>query len=524
MDIDTGRRVKFFDVYVDCNNNCFDDVHGKSHELLCDKNIVPIGSNSDMGISAVSADIGCNFDGDELLSNLVRESEGGVLVNTLNTNSDNNGNQAFRDASQSPLSSVFSTLPNESSCWVDKVSGAFLLGRVTQAMDVLLHRRRLIVFSALLPTILVSAFIIDTMHSPALAADIDTVSVETVEEPRKLDRIHRGIYAGIGLGSSFLNPDTSEVPGVDVDDRTEIAGQLTLGLDFNKWASFELHYSELGEASLSPTGSIDYETFGASALFYAGKARHRYKRHGFTGFGRLGIGYLNNSRSGPEAAFERDNSTHVIFGFGLEYATRSGLGARLEAISFDEDVRLGLVSVLYRFGKNHHNVPIEQRSVQVPVVEPMVAAPAPAPLIVDRDYDGVLDATDRCQTSAPNAIVDSSGCEFVNGILGEVTFPSGSAYLPDRAKRKLDEVVLELKANPTIRFAISGHADSQGSEEYNQALSKRRVVSVDQYLNKSGISSSRYEHQVHGESKPVANNAVRDGRRSNRRVELNVIE
>jgi outer membrane protein OmpA-like peptidoglycan-associated protein len=45
---------------------------------------------------------------------------------------------------------------------------------------------------------------------------------------------------------------------------------------------------------------------------------------------------------------------------------------------------------------------------------------------------------------------------------------------------------------------------------------------VVEYLVGKGVAASRLDSAGYGESKPVADNATRDGRAQNRRVELNV--
>ena len=69
---------------------------------------------------------------------------------------------------------------------------------------------------------------------------------------------------------------------------------------------------------------------------------------------------------------------------------------------------------------------------------------------------------------------------------------------------------------------MSGYTDNSGPEEYNQALSERRTQSVASYLRTRGVAASRIDERGYGESSPVANNATREGRSQNRRVELEI--
>jgi OOP family OmpA-OmpF porin len=83
----------------------------------------------------------------------------------------------------------------------------------------------------------------------------------------------------------------------------------------------------------------------------------------------------------------------------------------------------------------------------------------------------------------------------------------------EQAKAILDE-------DKATRFTVAGHTDSTGPETYNQGLSLRRAASVRDWLIKNGIAASRLDVAGYGETQPKFDNATRDGRRLNRRVEL----
>jgi len=73
--------------------------------------------------------------------------------------------------------------------------------------------------------------------------------------------------------------------------------------------------------------------------------------------------------------FERVNETHFLFGAGLEYMTRVGLGVRLEGFAFDEDARFAQLGLIYRTGRREQ----VRQIVQAPVApEPVIVAPVPA--------------------------------------------------------------------------------------------------------------------------------------------------
>jgi outer membrane protein OmpA-like peptidoglycan-associated protein len=67
---------------------------------------------------------------------------------------------------------------------------------------------------------------------------------------------------------------------------------------------------------------------------------------------------------------------------------------------------------------------------------------------------------------------------------------------------------------------VYGHADSVGSDSYNQDLSERRAMNVASVLMNSGVIRQRVFTEGFGESRPIASNSTDDGRARNRRVEV----
>jgi len=143
----------------------------------------------------------------------------------------------------------------------------------------------------------------------------------------------------------------------------------------------------------------------------------------------------------------------------------------------------------------------------------------------DNDGDGVLDADDRCPNTPPNQGVDASGCPLIEALpdqvlLREVEFEFGSAELTGSSAAVLDKIAAALLAYPDESAEIGGHTDSSGPAEFNKKLSKQRAESVRQYLILKGIDASRLTSVGYGEDKPVADNATKEGRAQNRRVEI----
>ena len=105
----------------------------------------------------------------------------------------------------------------------------------------------------------------------------------------------------------------------------------------------------------------------------------------------------------------------------------------------------------------------------------------------------------------------------------DVLFDFDKAVIKPEGKSKLDDISNKAKGvNLEVVIAI-GHADSVGSDAYNQRLSVRRAESVKAYLVSKGIEANRVYTEGKGEKQPVADNKTADGRAKNRRVEIEVI-
>ena len=156
-----------------------------------------------------------------------------------------------------------------------------------------------------------------------------------------------------------------------------------------------------------------------------------------------------------------------------------------------------------------------ERDVFIGEATPDVAA-APR----DLDGDGVIDDRDQCPGTPRGAAVDSRGCWVVKGL----RFATDSAVIDAKGKKSLDEVAEVLKKNPKLHVRIDGYTDSTASDAHNQALSERRADAARRYLTSAGINKGRLKAKGFGESKPAADNATAEGRATNRRTEIEVID
>jgi OOP family OmpA-OmpF porin len=102
-------------------------------------------------------------------------------------------------------------------------------------------------------------------------------------------------------------------------------------------------------------------------------------------------------------------------------------------------------------------------------------------------------------------------------------FDFDKSVLKAEGKAKLDDLVGKLKGISLEVIIAVGHADSIGTDGYNQKLSIARSEAVKAYLVSKGIEKNRIYTEGKGESSPVADNKTAEGRAKNRRVEVEVI-
>ncbi len=99
-------------------------------------------------------------------------------------------------------------------------------------------------------------------------------------------------------------------------------------------------------------------------------------------------------------------------------------------------------------------------------------------------------------------------------------FDFDKANIKDEMIPVLEEVKMILQNDSDTAFVLSGHTDSTGPEAYNQGLSERRAASVKKWLTDNGVAPSQLETVGYGETRPKYTNDTREGRKLNRRVEL----
>ena len=67
----------------------------------------------------------------------------------------------------------------------------------------------------------------------------------------------------------------------------------------------------------------------------------------------------------------------------------------------------------------------------------------------------------------------------------------------------LDQQAVWLMQNVDYRALIEGHADEQGTTDYNLALGARRASAVQNYLISRGVAPNRLQTISYGKERPI---------------------
>lgn len=145
-------------------------------------------------------------------------------------------------------------------------------------------------------------------------------------------------------------------------------------------------------------------------------------------------------------------------------------------------------------------IPAQPRPTPAPTATPTPTPPPP----------GTPPATRR-DCVAPDRLA---------GVPSIVHFALDQASLAPETKAVLDRLVQSLAPYPGIHVVLAGHTDVRAPDDYNQALSERRVDSVRAYLLSKGLATGRLEQRAFGEKRLITTGQTLMDHARNRRVAI----
>ena len=110
-------------------------------------------------------------------------------------------------------------------------------------------------------------------------------------------------------------------------------------------------------------------------------------------------------------------------------------------------------------------------------------------------------ATPMVTPGGPN---DPTSVAYFNQTVGDrVLFEVDQSTLTATGRATLDGQAGWLLSNADYQAVIEGHADEQGTREYNIALGARRATAVQEYLVSRGVPASRLRIISYGKERPI---------------------
>lgn len=123
---------------------------------------------------------------------------------------------------------------------------------------------------------------------------------------------------------------------------------------------------------------------------------------------------------------------------------------------------------------------------------------------VDLNAQNGLNAPTNIDQTGLGGANDPSSPQFFSQTIGDrVLFEVDTSTLTAAGRATLDGQAGWLATNSDYLAVIEGHADEQGTREYNLALGARRANAVREYLVSKGLAASRIRTVSYGKERPL---------------------
>lgn len=139
------------------------------------------------------------------------------------------------------------------------------------------------------------------------------------------------------------------------------------------------------------------------------------------------------------------------------------------------------------------------------------------------EVDKRIDAT----TMVKNVMIAEGGKKLYDQVMANgkivtygIKFDVNQATIRPESVGTLASIAKLMQEEPSLKFTVEGHTDSDGDENANQKLSQLRAEAVKAYLVEQGITEDRLAAKGLGETKPLDKNNTPEAKSNNRRVEF----
>lgn len=101
-----------------------------------------------------------------------------------------------------------------------------------------------------------------------------------------------------------------------------------------------------------------------------------------------------------------------------------------------------------------------------------------------------------------------------------IQFDINSNEIDNTSYATLDQIAAYLMNHPEVKVFVRGYTDNSGSPGYNESVSRFRANAVKSYLIGKGAYPNNIKVFAMGAANPIASNNTYEGRKRNRRVEI----
>jgi outer membrane protein OmpA-like peptidoglycan-associated protein len=133
-----------------------------------------------------------------------------------------------------------------------------------------------------------------------------------------------------------------------------------------------------------------------------------------------------------------------------------------------------------------------------------------------------MDKQEKALKEVKSAKVERQGDKLVVKFNSAILFDTGKSELKPASRTDLADFAKVLKEYKDTDLVIEGHTDNKGKKAFNQKLSVARADAVIGFLEGEGVSRGRLTGRGYADEMPVADNSSEDGRRQNRRVQIQI--
>ena len=150
-------------------------------------------------------------------------------------------------------------------------------------------------------------------------------------------------------------------------------------------------------------------------------------------------------------------------------------------------------------------------------------------MIGDSFDNGLFEDDDLSDVSCVNVPsgykLDKNGCATSFVLTIPSKFEDSKKQLPKEIENKIAELAAFLNRNPELNVKIIGYGSrtKRSNKWYNIKLSKKRAKRLKEELVKRGVFSFRITTDGKGFANPIADNATKQGREKNRRLEIKFV-